>query len=130
MSVVIRHIGARALRCLTLFVFVAGPAALISGCGDDSVGGGPSGGSPFAPPGTAELQCRNLTEEICEMLVDCGEMPSSEYLDCVHLLDSELDCDLARSTSTGYQSCMNDLRNGCYTREGGLPSSCTGVILI
>lgn len=124
MNLLTRCVGARALRCLTLYVFVAGPAVLISGCGDDS------GGSSLARPGAAELQCRNLTEEVCEMWVDCDEMAAGDYLGCVELLDAELDCDLARDTSFMYSTCMDHLSSGCFPPESGMPATCTGVILM
>lgn len=64
------------------------------------------------------------------MWVDCEALAASEYTDCTDVLDADLDCDLARDTSSGYQSCLQDLDNGCFTIDGGLPSSCVGVILL
>ena len=109
-------------------VLAVGVFALSASCGDDGGGGG---GYSYTPPsvGSAALQCRNLTEDVCRMWVDCGELSGGEYTDCTVVLDAELDCDLARDTSFGYQSCVRDLDTGCYEMGGGLPTSCVGVIL-
>ena len=113
------------------FIMIA-VVAFMGGCGDD-LGGGNYGGGGFGDnlpaQGSGALQCRNLTESVCEMWVECGELASSEYVECTEILDAELDCDLARGTSSGYQSCVADLETGCYALDAGLPSSCSGVIL-
>ncbi|MFT6398189.1 MAG: hypothetical protein ACJAYU_002945 [Bradymonadia bacterium] len=100
---------------------------ITAGCGDELGGNSYAGYTPPAA-GSAELRCRNLTEDVCSMWVECGEIPTSDYNGCTYTLDAELDCDLARDVSFNYQSCLRDLDTGCFGLE--IPSSCSGVILM
>ena len=103
----------RAITILMLIALALPVAAGFMGCDEDN--------SP-------KSKCESLLEAYCDRIDDCNSDIS--FTACMLSTQAYVDCDEATDVTAHYDICMTDIRNvSCETLQGGLPSSCSGVIL-
>lgn len=84
--------------------------------------------------GSAESDCENLAEKLCDRLDECVDLQESPE-SCTDTLVDTLQCSRAVEVSDDYDDCISDVESvSCDELVPGgqldLPNACMGVILI